>query len=152
MDRETALQKMQRYCAYQDRCHREARYKLVELGVYGDLLEEILAELIADNFLNEERFARSFARGKFRLKKWGRQRILRELKQRDVSEYCIRAGLSEIDEVEYRDTITQVLDDYFDKHPQANLFALRQKAVQHAVRRGFELHLAWEAAQKLAPD
>ena len=67
---EEALLKMQQYCVYQDRCHQEVRSKLLDLGVYGDRLEEIIARLIAENFLNEERFARSFARGKFRMKQW----------------------------------------------------------------------------------
>ena len=67
-----ALQKLQRYCAYQDRCHQEVRAKLLSLGVYGDEMEEIIVSLIEDKFLDEERFARSFARGKFRLKQWGR--------------------------------------------------------------------------------
>jgi regulatory protein len=72
VSKEDALKKLQRYCAYQDRCHQEARRKLLDLGIYGDDLEEIISELISDNFLNEERFARSFARGKFRIKGWGK--------------------------------------------------------------------------------
>jgi len=65
------LEKLRRYCAYQDRCHQEVRQKLLSLKMYGDDLEEIITELINEDFLNEERYAQSFARGKFRMKKWG---------------------------------------------------------------------------------
>ena len=107
--KDVALQKMQRYCAFQERCHSEVRQKLLELSVYGDTLEEIIAELIADNYLNEERFARSYARGKFRTKAWGRNRIKQELKMRRVSEYCIRKGLEEIEEDDYLATLEKVI-------------------------------------------
>ena len=100
-----ALKRMQRYCAYQDRCHSEVRTKLIELGVYGDTLEEIMAELVIERFLDEERFARSYVRGKFRLKKWGRVRIKRELKLRKISAYCQRKGLEEIEEELFLDVV-----------------------------------------------
>ncbi len=99
-----ALQKLQRYCAYQDRCHSEVRSKLLDLGIYGDELEEIIAELITDNFLNEERFARSYARGKFNIKKWGRHRIKQELKRRQITDYCLRKAMEEIEETDYLNT------------------------------------------------
>ena len=108
--REQALQKLQRYCAYQDRCHAEVRTKLLSLGIYGDDLEEIIVELIGENYLNEERFARSYARGKFRFKCWGRIRITQELKSRRISDYLIRKALEEIDETEYRQALYDLLD------------------------------------------
>ncbi len=96
---------MQRYCAYQDRCHSEVRSKLLDLGIYGDELEEVIAELITDNFLNEERFARSYARGKFNIKKWGRIRIKQELKRRHITAYCLRKAMEEIEEEDYLKTL-----------------------------------------------
>ena len=105
-----ALSKLQGYCAYQDRCHQEVRSKLLDLGIYGNDLEEIMADLIQENFLNEERYARSFARGKFRIKKWGRNRIRRELKMRDISDYCLRKAMAEIEEEEYLKTLRKVLE------------------------------------------
>ena len=104
---EDALKKLQRYCAYQDRCHKEVRSKLLDLGVYGDELEAIIAELVTENFLNEERFARSYARGKFRMRQWGKKRIVRELKVRDISEYCIRKALLEIEEDVYYENLAK---------------------------------------------
>ena len=145
LSKEDAFKKLQHYCAYQDRCHSEVRTKLIKLGVYGDTLEEIMAELIIERFLDEERFARSYCRGKFNLKKWGRMRIRQELKFRKVSAYCIKKGLSEIDEEAYRDTLTHILhkkqNEYRRKYDDYNS---RQKAAQYAFGRGYESNLIWE--------
>ena len=141
--REIALQKLQRYCAFQERCHQEVRQKLYELSVYGDLLEEIVAELISDNFLNEERFARTYARGKFRTRSWGRIRIQQELKQRKVSDYCIRKGMEEIEEEEYLKTLQKVIAKKQAELAGEEQFAARQKTAQYAMRKGFESELIW---------
>jgi len=102
-----ALVKLQHYCAYQDRCHQEVRSKLLSIKVYGDQLEQVMASLIADNYLNEERFARSFARGKYRIKKWGHNRIRQELKMKNISDYCIRKAMKEVvEEGGYEDQLT----------------------------------------------
>ena len=127
VSREEALAKMQRYCAYQDRCHKEVRNKLLEMKVYGDWLEEIIVELIEDNFLNEERFACSFARGKFRIKQWGRSRIRQELKQRNISAYCIRKAMEEIDEQEYLNTLKTVMQKKSASLKEENPFKRKNK-------------------------
>lgn len=149
ISRDEALRRLQRYCAYQDRCHREVRTKLIKLGVYGDELEEIITELIQENFLNEERFARSFARGKFRLKQWGRNRIRRELKLRDISDYCIRKAMEEIDPLKYPETLRAVLKKKDNALTKSDPFKRRQKLAQHAIRRGFEPELVWAALEEL---
>lgn len=138
-----ALQKMQRYCAYQERCHSEVRQKLLALSVYGDLLEEIIAELIADNYLNEERFARTYTRGKFRSKAWGRVRIQQELKLRKVSEYCIRKGLEEIEEEDYQVALEKILHKKLEELRAEDSFTAHQKAAQYALRKGYEAELIW---------
>lgn len=140
-----ALVKLQRYCAYQERCHREVRSKLLELGIYGQTLEEIMADLIQENFLNEERFARSFARGKFRMKQWGRNRIVRELKMRDISAYCIRKAMEEIREDDYLKTLSEVLERRATHISETNDFARKSKLAQYAMSRGFEVELVWQA-------
>lgn len=140
-----ALAKLQNYCAYQERNHREVRSKLLDLGIYGDDLEDIIASLIEDNFLNEERYARSFARGKFRMKQWGRNRIRRELKMRDISDYCIRKAMEELNETEYLKTLEEVLEKRSEKIKAENEFAMRSKLAQYAMQRGFEAELVWEA-------
>lgn len=147
---EEALLKAQRFCAYQDRCHQEVRFKLLEWGVFGDDLENVLMELIQERFLDEERFARSFTRGKFRIKQWGRIRILQELKRRDISDYCIRAGMSEIEEEDYIQTLFSILEKKHKLLPEEMPpFEKTQKLVRHALTRGFEPELARRVANEL---
>lgn len=103
------LAKLQKYCAYQDRCHQEVRNKCLQLKIYGDELEEIMASLVQEDYLNEERFARSYVRGKYRIKLWGRHKIMQGLKVRNISAYCIKKGMSEIEEDQYLINLKQVL-------------------------------------------
>lgn len=138
-----ALSQLQRYCAYQDRCHQECRTKLLELGVYGDALEEILDDLIANDFLDEERFAKSYARGKFRMKQWGKIRIVSELKFRKISAYCIKEALKEIDDADYNQTILELVEKYGRTHPDLEGFDLRQKTTNHVLGKGFESELVF---------
>lgn len=100
-----ALQKARNYCAYQERCQQEVRNKLLSYGLENDTVESHLAALISEGYINEERFARAFAGGKFRIKKWGKKRIEMELKRRDISPACIRTALKEIVEPEYEKTL-----------------------------------------------
>ncbi|MDX1478788.1 MAG: regulatory protein RecX [Saprospiraceae bacterium] len=135
------IEQMRKFCGYRDRCHSEVRSKLLKLRVYGDDLEAVMTELIRDDFLNEERFARSFARGKFRINHWGKNRITMELKRRRVSDYCIRRGLEEIDEEEYLNYVDEVIarqiSDPID-------WSVRRKVHDALVRKGFEQPLVLE--------
>ena len=128
---------MQKYCAYQDRCHQEVRRKLIDLEVYGDDLEDIIYELVQDNFLNEERFARSFARGKYRMKKWGKYRIQNELKQRQISDYCIRKAMTEIDPEEYHQNLISLVEKYHRDYGHLSDFAARKKINAALQRKGY---------------
>lgn len=141
--KDVALQKMQRYCAFQERCHSEVRQKLLSMSVYGDTLEEIIAELISDNYLSEERFARSYARGKFRTRAWGRNRIVQELKMRKVSEYCIRKGLEEIEEEDYQAALKKIIAKKLEELRGEDNFTATQKTAQYAMRKGYESELIW---------
>ncbi len=144
-----ALSKLQRYCAYQDRCHSEVRGKLLDLGVYGDDLEEVMVALIEEDFLNEERFARSYARGKFRMKQWGRIRIRQELKMRQISDYCIRAALSEIDESEYYEALKTVLTKYQRTVKGGDEYTQKAKLFRHAQQKGYETEVIQEVMDDL---
>lgn len=151
VSKEEALKKMQRYCAYQDRCHQEVRKKLMAMGIYPDWREEVIVELIQENFLNEERFARSFARGKFRMKQWGKLRILRELKQRDISEYCIRKAMDEIEEEDYLQTLQLLIEKKASQLKEPDRYKKRNKIVQYLLQRGYESALAWDYTKSLVP-
>lgn len=131
-----ALAKLQKYCAYQDRCHQEVRYKLLRLKVYGDTLEDVISHLIQDNYLDEERFARSFVRGKYRMKKWGAEKILQELKKREISTYCIKKGMEEIDEEEYHNNLQSLLNKLKEKHDIQN-YSEKQKVLASLKRKGY---------------
>ncbi len=132
-----ALEKLRKYCAYQDRCHKEVRTKLLKLEVYGDELEEVMNQLIAEDFLNEERFARSYARGKFRMKQWGRIKIKNELRKRHISDYCIRKGMEEIDDVEYDETIQRLIKKHA-LYSKADTPTAKKKIIESLQRKGFE--------------
>lgn len=141
-----------RYCAYQERCHAEVRRKLSGLGVPRDEADELIAFLITEGFLNEERFAKAFARGRFRLKRWGRIKIVRELELRGLSRACIRSGLEEIDEEEYRAILEELLSRKKGELDEANVFVLRDKIADYAIRKGFEPDIVWELLKELVPD
>lgn len=147
-----ARERILRYCAYQERCHAEVRRKLFDMDVpYGEA-DELIAFLITEGFLNEERFARSFARGRFRLKRWGRVKIARELESRGLSQTCIRSGLAEIEEGEYRATLGDLLSRKKGEVQDSNVFVRRDKIAGYAVRRGFEPDLVWAMLKDLLPD
>lgn len=152
ISREQALEKMQRFCAYQDRCHQEVRSKLLKLGIYGDDLEEVMVELIREDFLNEERFARSYARGRFRFKQWGRKRIRIELERRQISAYCIRKAMEEIDPNAYSQTLKELLTRRAESLGALGDFEQKHKLAAYALRRGFEPELVWEEVNKMLND
>ena len=152
-EKQQALSKLQKYCTYQDRCHKEVRSKLLDLEIYGADLEDIIVDLIEDNFLNEERFARSYARGKFRMKQWGRVKIKQELKFRRISAYCLKKAMEEIDEEDYTKTLLHLIEkkkkDYERK--EKNLFKLKGKIATYIIGRGYESPLVWHWVNELLP-
>lgn len=146
---EEAKGKLESYCSYQERSQWEVRRKLYEKGIKGNPVEELISELITANFLNEERFARSFARGKFRLKHWGRIRITRELKLREISPRCIQLGLSEIDPDEYYDSLLTQVERKWEKTTEKDQLKKRYKVIQYLMSKGFEQDLIQEAVGSL---
>lgn len=144
-----ALAKLMKYCAYQERCHDEVRTKLLELGVYGNDLEEVISKLIQADFLNEERFAKAFAGGKFRQNQWGRVKIKLELKQRHISEYCIAEAMNEINNAEYQLLIEKLISKKMGDGKETNPIRRNMKVAQYLIGKGFEPELVW---QKLKPE
>jgi regulatory protein len=137
------LQPIQYYCAYQERCHSEVRSKLLELGFRGDELEQAIASLIADNFLNEERYAKQYCGGKFRINKWGRKKIIQELKKKKVSDYCIKKGLKEIEEQDYWETLRQLAIKKTAEinSKEKNIWIRKQKLQRYLIQKGYESDL-----------
>lgn len=141
MTKEQALQKLKHYCAYQERCHSEVKEKLYSLGVWKKDHDEIIAALIEENYLNEERFAIAFAGGKWRVKHWGRVKIKYELKQKQVSEYCIKKALKQIDEDEYLETLNKLAAEKYAALKQEQYLVRKKKTIDYLLQKGFELPL-----------
>jgi regulatory protein len=138
-----ALPKLKQYCAYQERCHSEAREKLAGYGVYGRDADAILAQLVAENYLNEERFAIQFAGGRFRMKQWGRVKIGHELKQKQVSPYCIKKALAAIDADAYEAVAEKLAAaKWAGLRGEGNLFAKKKKLLQYLLQKGYEAEWA----------
>ncbi|HOZ77560.1 MAG TPA: regulatory protein RecX [Ferruginibacter sp.] len=134
-----ALPKLKQYCAYQERCHSEVKEKLYNYGVYRDDAEEIISKLIEENYLNEERFASLFAGGRFRIKQWGKMKIKYELKQKGVSEYCIKKALQSIDPDEYEKSLQKLADQKLRTlKSEKNIFIKKRKLQDFLLQRGFE--------------
>lgn len=136
--------KIEQWCAWQDRAQQEARDKLYDWGLHQADVENIIADLVENHFLNEERFALAYARGKFRQKQWGKIKIKQGLKAKRVSEPLIKKALGSLDDDDYRQTIKQVLEKksqtLTEKHPQKRQY----KLLQYAYGRGFEPELIRE--------
>jgi len=137
------------FCAYQERYQQEVRDKLHERGVYGEDAEELIAYMISEGFLNEERFASAFARGKFRIKKWGRNKILQELKFRQISPNCIKSGMKEIEAEEYWETLLQLVEKKANLIKESDDFKKRYKTHQYLMGRGFENDLIQSAIETI---
>lgn len=144
-----ATKKIEYYCAYQERCHKEVVEKLVSYGMFSDAREHIIAHLIQENYLNEERFAKSFARGKFKIKKWGKNRIVQELKHRNISKYNIQIALKEISEKEYLSTLDSIAKKRWLEIKESHPLKKKKKLVSYLMYRGWESHLIYEKIGEL---
>ncbi|QWX83299.1 RecX family transcriptional regulator [Cellulophaga sp. HaHaR_3_176] len=144
-----ATKKIEYFCAYQDRCHKEVSQKLKEMGMIPIAIDTILNTLIQENYLNEERFAKSFARGKFRIKKWGKRRIINELKQREISKYNINTALKEIDADDYLNTLHALAVKRTEAIKETNIQKKRKKLADYLLYRGWESNLVYEKITEL---
>lgn len=141
--------KIAAYCAYQERCQKEVRDKLYEYGLHSYEVENLVTAMILEGFVNEERFARAFVRGKFRMKKWGRVRIIKELKFRVDSDNLVRAALKEIDEQEYWDTLVYLAEKKVGEMKEKDSFKRKMKLYQFLVYKGYESDLVQQAIDDL---
>jgi len=135
---------LENYCAYQERCHKEVQLKLKKMGMIPEAMDKIIVHLIEHNYLNEERFAKAFVRGKFRIKKWGKNRLVRELKFREVSKYSIESGLSEIEPEEYLEILDELVKKRIAQVKERNQYKKKRKVADYLLYRGWESHLIYE--------
>ena len=147
-----AKQKLEYYCSYQERCHQEVVEKLRSMQMIPQVIDNIVVHLIENNFLNEERFAISFARGKHHIKKWGKIRIVNELKFRNISKYNIDRALKEITPDTYHTTFREVAEKQWNSITERSLPKKKKKFCDFLLRKGYESHLIFEKLNDLAHD
>ena len=144
-----AQKKLEYYCAYQERCHKEVIAKLKTLGMIPSVIDKIISELIKANYLNETRFTQSFVRGKFRIKKWGKNRILQELKVRDISSFNIKLGMKEISDDNYQKTFYDLFEKRRREVKQLTKTEQKKKIFSYMSYRGWENSKIYEALRDL---
>lgn len=146
-----AQKKLEHYCAYQERCHKEVTQKLYDMKMIPEARDKIIVHLLQHNYLNEERFAQAFVRGKFRIKKWGKQRIRLELKRRDISKTIITIALKEISDVDYYSTFHALAEKKVALIRDTNSQKKRKKLADYLFYRGWESHLVYDKIRELIP-
>ena len=148
--KDKAWQKIKHYCAYQERSHKEVKEKLFSFGLYKTEVETLIVQLIEENYLNEERFAIAYAGGKFRMKLWGRQKIKYALKQKQVSDYCIKKALMAIDNDEYLNASKKLAAEKLATlKTEKNLLNKKKKLQQYLLQKGFEPSLIFETLNEI---
>ncbi len=144
-----AKQKIEFFCSYQERCHEEVVAKLRSMKMDSEEIDQIMVHLIAENFLNEERFASSFVRGKHRIKHWGKIRITNELKFKNISQTIINIALKEITPEEYLKTFHTFAERHWESISETNTLKKRKKFCDYMLRRGFESNLIYDKVKEL---
>jgi regulatory protein len=148
---EEAKRKLEHYCVYQERCHKEVVSKLKDMQMIPEAIDVIVVHLLDHNFLNETRFAETFSRGKFRIKHWGKQRIKRELKIKQISVYNINKGLEQISDADYYNAFNALAEKKKDTILESNVYKKRKKLADYLLYRGWESHLVYEKVKELIP-
>ena len=143
-----AIKKLEYYCSYQDRCYKEVISKLKSLGMFQTAIDHILNHLVEHNYLNEERFAKSFARGKHKFKYWGKRRIEQELKFRDISSYNIKTALNEI-ESDYLSNFYSLAEKKWESINESSLEKKKRKWIDFLMRKGYESNLIFDLLKDL---
>lgn len=147
---EEAKKRLEGYCNYQDRCHEEIEKKLMEMNMIPEASEVIILHLMEHNFLNEERFSKSFARGKFRVKNWGKQKIIRELKRRGISKYNIDTALKEISDEDYIATLNKIALKRYLIIKEENSYKKNKKLIDFLLYKGYENNLVFEVIRDIS--
>jgi regulatory protein len=148
---EEAKRALERYCAYQERCHKEVQDKLRGMRMIPDAIDAVIVHLLDHNFLNEERFAKAYVRGKFKFKHWGRNRLTLELKRRQISRFNIQIGLKELDTLDYYDTFDALAARRCEVIKESNTYKKRKKLADYLLYRGWESPRVYDKIKELIP-
>ena len=142
--------KLKQYCSYQDRCHSEVESKLSKFNLISQAKDQILFNLINEDYLNETRFCKSFVRGKFKIKNWGKRRIIQELKSRKISKFNIKKGLSEINEFDYQEKFENLFNKKLSSLENLNSIDKKKKIFSYLQYRGWETNLIYEKINQIS--
>lgn len=146
-----AKRALERYCVYQERCHKEVRQKLFDMRMIPEAVDEVVVHLLQHDFLNEERFARAYVRGKFKHKHWGRVRLVQELKQKQISKFNIESALKELDDLDYYGAFEALAAQRCQQIKEPNTYKKRKKLADYLLYRGWESALVYEKVIELIP-
>jgi len=146
---EEARQKLEYYCSYQERCHKEVGQKLKNMNMIPEAKNLIILHLLENNFLNEERFAKTYVRGKFKIKKWGKRRLTLELKKKDISKITINLALKEIQETEYIEVFKALSEKKALSIRERDIFKKKKKLIDYLLYRGWEPFLVYDRVNEL---
>jgi regulatory protein len=146
---EDAQRKLEHYCSYQERCHKEVNQKLRTMNMIPEAVDHIIVHLLDTNFLNEERFAKAFARGKFRIKKWGKYRITQELKQKGITKNLITSALKDISDSDYLTTFNELAEKKAESIKETNIQKKKKKLADYLLYRGWESHLVYDKVNEI---
>ena len=144
-----ALQKLRHFCGYQERCHSEARSKLFKLEISGKHHDAIIATLIEEGYLDEERFAIAFAGGKFRINQWGKQKIKNALRQKQVSEYSINSALRKIGSDDYVTVLRKLAEVKYSTLHENDPASRTKSTMDYLLQKGFEAELVYGVMEVL---
>ena len=144
-----ATKSLEYFCAYQERCHREVEQKLYDLRMIPEAKEKIILHLLQHNFLNEERFAKAFVRGKLIIKKWGKIKIINRLKFKNISSYNIKSALLEIDDEDYLKILQKIAENKLILIKESNSFKKKNKLSTFLISKGFEPELVYKVVNNL---
>lgn len=146
-----AKKKLEHYCAYQERCHKEVMQKLRDMKMIPEAIDVIIVHLIQHNFLNEERFAKAYVRGKFKVKKWGKRRLTLELKKKDISKININKAVTEIEDTEYNEIFNDLAEKRFNSLKEKDKHKKKRKLADYLLYRGWESFLVYDKVNELIP-
>ena len=145
LTKEQALQKLRQYCGYQERSHSEVQQKLWDLGVWRSDHDQIIATLIEEDYLNEERFVKMFAGGKFRMNDWGRKKIYYALKEKKISDYLIKLAMKQIPEDDYLKKLESLAEKKYESLKGDQYLVRRKKTMDYLLQKGYEPNLVTQA-------
>jgi len=144
-----ALEKLKRYCSVQERSYKAVREKLYNWGLKPDQVDNIIVELISENYLSEQRFAEAYASGKFKIKSWGRRKIVQGMKQLDISEACISIAMEQVAEDDYEARLEHWIEKRAKLEKGLPIFETRGRVARYLINKGYEPEIVWDKVKTL---